>query len=134
MSPRNNTAADIEAQIGERIRSRRIQVGMSQILLGEALGVTFQQVQKYEKGANRVSAGRLLKIAEVLECDIVNFYKGLRSDRSISDSLFSQFLSTKEGVAIVEAMLRIRSQEIRRTVIDIAGQLADVTEKLADET
>jgi transcriptional regulator with XRE-family HTH domain len=97
MSAKSNTA-DIEAQIGERIRSRRIQVGMSQVLLGQALGVTFQQVQKYEKGTNRVSAGRLLKMAEVLECDILDFFEGLRGIRSSTAALFSKFLSTKEGV------------------------------------
>jgi transcriptional regulator with XRE-family HTH domain len=125
MSSKGNTA-DIEALIGERIRSRRIQIGMSQIILGQALGVTFQQVQKYEKGANRVSAGRLLKIAEVLECEVVDFYEGLREgERPSTAATFSKFLSTKEGVAIVEAMLRIKTPAMRRKVIDIAEQLAD---------
>jgi transcriptional regulator with XRE-family HTH domain len=122
MSSKSNTA-EIETQIGERIRARRIQVGMSQILLGQALGVTFQQVQKYEKGTNRVSAGRLLKISEVLECDVMDFFEGIRGDRPSYAAEFSSFLSTKDGVAIVAAMLKIKTQDLRRTVIDIAEKL-----------
>jgi transcriptional regulator with XRE-family HTH domain len=124
MSSKNNTA-ELEAQIGERIRSRRIRVGMSQANLGEPLGVTFQQIQKYERGANRISAGRLLKVAEVLECDVTDFFEGLQRGRTRAAAEFSKFLSTKEGIAIVEAMLRIRTQEMRRTVIDIAEKLAE---------
>jgi transcriptional regulator with XRE-family HTH domain len=125
MKPKHNTA-DVEVQIGERIRSRRIQIGMSQVQLGQALGVTFQQVQKYEKGANRVSGGRLLKIAEALECDVTNFFEGLRGDAPRTAPLFSKFLSTKEGVALVEAMVKIKTQELRRAVIDIAEKLAEL--------
>jgi transcriptional regulator with XRE-family HTH domain len=73
--------AEIESLIGERIRFRRIQVGMSQEQLGEALGVTFQQIQKYEKGANRVSSGRLVRIAEALECNVMLFFEGLDLSR-----------------------------------------------------
>jgi transcriptional regulator with XRE-family HTH domain len=124
MSSKNNTA-ELEAQIGERIRSRRIRAGVSQENLGKPLGVSFQQIQKYEKGANRVSAGRLLKIAEVLECNVTDFFEGLQDSRTSSAAEFSKFLATKEGIAIVEAMLRIKTQEMRRTVIDIAEKLAE---------
>jgi transcriptional regulator with XRE-family HTH domain len=122
MSSKNN-AAELEVQIGERIRSRRIRAGVSQENLGKPLGITFQQIQKYEKGTNRVSAGRLLKIAEVLECDVMDFFEGLRDNRTRAAAEFSQFLSTKEGIAIVEAMVKIKTQEMRRTVIDIAEKL-----------
>jgi transcriptional regulator with XRE-family HTH domain len=122
MSSKNN-AAELEARIGERIRSRRIRAGVSQENLGKPLGITFQQIQKYEKGTNRVSAGRLLKIAEVLECDVMDFFEGLRDNRTRAAAEFSQFLSTKEGIAIVEAMVKIKTQEMRRTVIDIAEKL-----------
>jgi transcriptional regulator with XRE-family HTH domain len=124
MSSKNNTA-ELESQIGERIRSRRIRAGVSQENLGKPLGVSFQQIQKYEKGTNRVSAGRLLKIAEVLECDVTDFFEGLQDSRTRAAAEFSQFLSTKEGIAIVEAMLRIKTQEMRRTIIDIAEKLAE---------
>jgi transcriptional regulator with XRE-family HTH domain len=124
MTAKQNTA-DIESLIGERIRSRRIQVGMSQQELGKALGVTFQQIQKYEKGSNRVSYGGLLKIAEALECNVMQFFGGLTKVQKATSRPFSKFMSTKEGVAIIEAMLKIKSQEIRRTVIDIAEKLAE---------
>jgi transcriptional regulator with XRE-family HTH domain len=124
MTAKQNTA-DIESLIGERIRSRRIQVGMSRQELGKALGVTFQQIQKYEKGSNRVSYGGLLKIAEALECNVMQFFEGLTMVQKVTSTAFSKFMSTKEGVAIVEAMLKIKSQEMRRTVIDIAEKLAE---------
>jgi transcriptional regulator with XRE-family HTH domain len=75
MSSNKRNTAEIESLIGERIRLRRIQVGMSQEQVGKALGVTFQQIQKYEKGANRVSSRRLVKIAEVLECNVMSFFE-----------------------------------------------------------
>lgn len=124
MNSKNNTA-ELEAQIGERIRSRRIRAGVSQENLGKPLGVSFQQIQKYEKGANRVSAGRLLKTAEVLECNVTDFFEGLQDSRTSSGAEFSKFLATKEGIEIVEVMMRIRTQEMRRTVIDIAEMLAE---------
>ena len=121
MSKKDSSTAEIDVLIGERVRSRRLQAKMSQAVLGEALGVTFQQVQKYENGANRIGCGRLLKIAEVLECDVREFY--VASDRPLAP--FSKFMATKDGVAIVEAMLKIKNQALRRTVIDIAEKLAE---------
>jgi transcriptional regulator with XRE-family HTH domain len=114
MSSKNNTA-ELETQIGERIRLRRLRARVSQENLGKPLGVSFQQIQKYEKGTNRVSAGRLLEIAEVLECDVTDFFEGLQDSRTRAAAEFSKFLATKEGIEIVEAMLRIRTQEMRRS-------------------
>jgi transcriptional regulator with XRE-family HTH domain len=124
MTSRKNTA-DVEALIGECIRSRRIQAGVSQDTLGKALGVTFQQVQKYERGSNRVSAGRPLEIAEVLECSVMDFFEGLGGGKMAASGRFSKFLATKDGVAIVEAMLKIEDRALRRRVIDIAEILAE---------
>jgi len=121
---KHNTA-DLEALIGERIRSRRIQARISQETLGRALGLTFQQVQKYEKGANRVSAGRLLKIAETLECNVMDFFEGVGSGKTAAGGTFWKFLATQDGVAIVEAMLKIRDRKQRRTVVDFAEKLAE---------
>jgi transcriptional regulator with XRE-family HTH domain len=123
MSSNKRNTADAESLIGERIRLRRIQVGMSQEQLGKTLGVTFQQIQKYEKGANRVSAGRIVKIAESLECNVMAFFEGLDLIDAPTSTPFTRFLATKDGIAIIEAMLKIRTQELRRTVIDIAEKL-----------
>jgi transcriptional regulator with XRE-family HTH domain len=116
--------AELEAEIGDRIRSRRLQLHLSQEHLGRALGITFQQVQKYEKGSNRVSAGRLLKIAEVLQCNVMDFFEGVGSSQPAAGGTFSKFLASEEGVAIIEAMLKINDRTLRRTVIDIAEKLA----------
>jgi transcriptional regulator with XRE-family HTH domain len=124
MSSKQNTV-DVEVLIGERIRSRRIQAKISQETLGRALGITFQQIQKYEKGANRVSAGALLKIAEVLECNVMDFFEGVGGGKSAAGGAFSKFMATNDGVAIVEAMLKIKDKTLRRKVIDIAEKLAE---------
>jgi transcriptional regulator with XRE-family HTH domain len=124
MGPKNSST-DVDALVGERVRSRRIQAKMSQATLGEAIGVTFQQVQKYEKGTNRIGSGRLFKIAEVLQCDVTEFYDSVRNNPTIVSTPFSKFLATNEGVAIIEAMVKIKSQALRRAVIDIAEKLAE---------
>ena len=124
MGPKN-TSTDVDALVGERVRSRRLQAKMSQATLGEAIGVTFQQVQKYEKGTNRIGSGRLFKIAEVLQCDVTEFYDSVRNNPTITSTPFSKFLATNEGVAIIEAMVKIKSQALRRAVIDIAEKLAE---------
>ncbi|WP_240611654.1 helix-turn-helix domain-containing protein [Roseovarius nitratireducens] len=86
--------ADIDTHVGARIRDRRRAVGMTQTELGAAIGVKFQQVQKYETGANRVSASKLFRIAEVLACDLHYFWNGLPAkyalDGARADDLASQ--------------------------------------------
>ena len=124
MGPKNSST-DVDALVGERVRSRRLQAKMSQATLGEAIGVTFQQIQKYEKGANRIGSGRRFKIAEVLQCDVTEFYDSVRNNPTITSTPFSKFLATNEGVAIIEAMVKIKSQALRRAVIDIAEKLAE---------
>jgi transcriptional regulator with XRE-family HTH domain len=126
--------ADIDALIGDRIRSRRLQAKVSQEQLGLALGVSFQQVQKYEKGSNRVSAGRLLKIAEVLGCSVMDFLEGLGGGQTAESGPFSKFLATEEGVAIVEAMIKIGDRTLRRKVVDIAAKLAEAVEVRSAES
>jgi transcriptional regulator with XRE-family HTH domain len=117
MSQKDRPAADIDVLIGERVRSRRMQAKISQAALGEALGVTLQQIQKYEEGTDRIGSGRLLEVAKVLECDVMEFYVTSNSDQT--------FMATKDGVAIIKAMLKIKNQALRRTVIDIAEKLAE---------
>jgi transcriptional regulator with XRE-family HTH domain len=121
--PRRSTA-EADAFIGDRVRSCRLQARMSQEQLGEALGISFQQIQKYEKGTNRIGAGRLLRIAEVLGCDIMEFFTGI-STGQISMPL-SNFMATADGIAIMEAMSKIKNPALRRTVIEIAEKLADL--------
>jgi transcriptional regulator with XRE-family HTH domain len=125
MSQKDRPAADIDVLIGERVRARRMQAKISQAALGEALGVTLQQIQKYEEGTGRIGSGRLLEVAKVLECDVMEFYVTGNSDQTIAGTPFSTFMATKDGVAIIKAMLKIKNQALRRTVIDIAEKLAE---------
>ena len=124
MGKNSYSAAETDVLIGERVRSRRLQAKMSRAVLGEALGTTFQQIQKYETGANRIGCERLLKIAEVLNCDVAEFYESMNDGGSASTP-FSRFMATKDGVAIVEAMLKIENQDLRRKVIEIAEKFAE---------
>jgi transcriptional regulator with XRE-family HTH domain len=106
------------------MRVRRIEIGMSQEALGDQLGVTFQQVQKYERGANRISASRLFFLANALGVPIGFFYEGLDGDGQLpatgtDDGLFG-FISSPDGVAIAEAFSGIDNQPIRRRLIDLA--------------
>lgn len=123
MGKNSYSTAEIDVLIGERVRSRRLQAKVSQAVLGKALGVTFQQIQKYETGANRIGCGRLLKIAEVLQCDVAEFYEKA-NDGQAARTPISMFMATQDGVAIVEAMLKIENQDLRRMVIEIARKFA----------
>src|SRR5947208_16335272 len=116
----NCRAADFDAIIGERVRARRSAAGISQAALAEALGVTLQQVESYEQGTERVGYPRLFKIAEVLGCDVMDFFDGIPKTRTVWSTPFAKFLATQDGVALIEAMLKIKNQALRRTVIDIA--------------
>lgn len=119
--------ADIH--IGRRIRLRRLMIGMSQERLGERLGLTFQQVQKYEKGANRVGGSRLCAISRVLNVPPGYFFEGLddRGGTAPSDAADDalSFLATGEGLRLVAAFQRIANRETRLKLIDLIGSIAD---------
>jgi transcriptional regulator with XRE-family HTH domain len=117
-----------DAEIGRRIRALRLERGLSQTDLGNLLGVTFQQIQKYERGANRVAAGRLQRVAEALEVPITFFYEGSTSgeDRGDVDTIDVGlgFLETAGAVRLVRAFSRIRDPEMRRTVMELVEKIA----------
>jgi transcriptional regulator with XRE-family HTH domain len=106
-------------------------IGMSQERLGELLGLTFQQVQKYEKGMNRIGAGRLFDIARILGVSIDYFYEGLSgtANRGFSENDASppvmEFMSTSEGLQLALAFMRIGDVKIRKHVLDLVKSLAD---------
>lgn len=116
-----------DVQVGERIKARRMQQHMSQSDLGVALGVTFQQIQKYEKGINRISAGRLVQLSETLKTTTEYFLGGVQTGYVPTDldAAFARFLTTKDGVAIIEAMLNIDRPKLRTKVIELARLLAE---------
>lgn len=112
-----------DVAVGERIRARRNQLEMSQEDLGQALGVSFQQIQKYEKGVNRISSGRLIQVVNALQCSVTDLIGGGNSG-PIKSTEFSRYASSKEGVAIINAMARIPNPAVRRQVINLAESLS----------
>ena len=120
----------IDKHIGSRVRARRIMLGMSQERLAGALGLTFQQVQKYEKGVNRIGASRLLQIAGILDVGIEFFFEGLpglRAGGFSGDSLVAEFLTRSESDRLVRGFLRLKDDEARKKVADLVDWLASVS-------
>ena len=129
----------VDVYVGARLRMRRAMLGMSQSKLGAILGVTFQQIQKYEKGVNRISASRLRQAAGVFDVDIDWFYEGGPAAQGAKGwaegaarPLDIQFLSTTEGFKLNRAFTRIRDPKVRRKIIDLVESLTspdDVAEE-----
>jgi transcriptional regulator with XRE-family HTH domain len=122
----------IDKEIGSRMRMRRMLIGMSQEKLGEMLGLTFQQVQKYEKGTNRISVSRMIDIANVLGVDIHFFFEGLTGGKKGSGTadppqpaFVSDFMATQEGHQLMRAFTRIGNPKTRRAVVQLATSLAE---------
>jgi transcriptional regulator with XRE-family HTH domain len=122
----------VDKEIGSRVRMRRMLIGMSQEKLGEMLELTFQQVQKYEKGTNRISVSRLLDIANILGVTIHYFYEGVTSAKGekagfgedSAPPYVSDFMNAPEGHQLMKAFMSIKSQKIRRSIIQLAVSLA----------
>lgn len=131
------TPNPIDKHVGSRVRMRRLMIGLSQEKLGEALGVTFQQVQKYEKGINRIGASRLQHIAKVLGVAVEFFFEGSPQQgdagvgfaESAMPTYTSDFLTTSEGVQLTKAFLRIKSAKVRRRLIEVIEAVADSQEE-----
>jgi transcriptional regulator with XRE-family HTH domain len=117
----------IDRHIGSRVRARRTMLGMSQEKLAEALGLTFQQVQKYEKGINRVGASRLLQIAGILDVGIDFFFEGvpgLRAGGFSGNSIMAEFLTSPESDRLVRSFVGLKDDDARRKVADLVDWLA----------
>jgi len=120
----------VDRHIDSRVRARRLMLGMSQEKLADALGLTFQQVQKYEKGVNRIGASRLLQIAGILDVSIEFFFEGLpglRAGGFSDDSLVAEFLTRSESDRLVRGFLKLKDDEARRKVADLVDWLASVS-------
>ena len=115
---------DQDRETGMRIRSRRLELHISQSELGAALGITFQQIQKYEKGVNRVAAARLVQIAAFLKTTMATLMGGDLSGDDLKNSLVSEFVSSKDGIDLIEAWSRVESQHVRRSIISLTRSLA----------
>ena len=119
----------IDTHVGSRVRMRRMMLGMSQEKLGDALDLTFQQVQKYEKGTNRIGASRLHHIADILQVPVASFFEGapgqLKADRNApSPAYVSDFLATTDGLALIKAFTQIKDAKLRRSIVDVVKGIA----------
>jgi transcriptional regulator with XRE-family HTH domain len=133
MSEDDKKKHPVDRHVGLRMRIRRQMKRMSQEQLAESLGVTFQQVQKYENGSNRVSASRLFDVSRALEAPINYFFEGLIENNlpgvaeEGADFIYD-FLSTPEGVAVATAFPRIKNAAARKRILDLIRSLADEDE------
>ena len=123
----------IDIHVGGRVRLRRMMLSMSQEKLGEQLGITFQQIQKYEKGTNRIGASRLQHIARVLTVPVSFFFEdapggtaqaGAGMSEPKSASYIVDFLSSSEGIQLNKAFVRVKDAKVRRRIIDLVRAMA----------
>jgi transcriptional regulator with XRE-family HTH domain len=128
------TPNPVDKHVGSRVRMRRLMLSLSQEKLGDALGLTFQQVQKYEKGTNRIGASRLQQISHILQVPVAFFFEGApnlpggsRTDglsEAPSPAYVSDFLATSDGLALTKAFMRIKDSKLRRRIVDLVEQIA----------
>ncbi len=133
----------LDALIGSRMRLRRLLLNISQEQLGEMLGLSFQQIQKYEKGVNRISVGRLFEVASVLGVPLDYFFHGAPNTSARNDAeecsaveakaLLMQELSDRQGLALTMAYLRIANPSVRRTIVALVQSVAGDTPTEADQ-
>jgi len=124
----------VDAHVGSRVRLRRMLLGMSQERLGESMGLTFQQVQKYEKGVNRIGASRLFQISKILDVPVQFFFEeapyagdGSRAPglaESDSEAFILEFLNSREGLELNRAFVKIGDAKVRKSVVDLVRALS----------
>ena len=127
------TPYPVDRHVGDRLRMRRLMLAMSQEKIGEALGLTFQQVQKYEKGANRIGASRLQQISQILQVPVSFFFEGAPNvnarphgaQEAPSPTYVSDLLATSEGLALTKAFTRIKGPRLRRRIVDLVEEIAE---------
>ena len=134
--PRKSNS-ELDSYIGARLRMRRLMLGMSEEALGEKLSLTFQQIQKYEKGTNRVSASRLYELAQALDVPVQYFFDGISAEdeavlhEAIAEdahlSPFPDFVSSGQGIQLNSAFLRIGDRKMRRDVLAMIEGIARVS-------
>ncbi len=124
----------IDKHVGSRVRMRRMMLSMSQEKLGDALGLTFQQVQKYEKGTNRIGASRLQQISNILQVPVSFFFEGAPNmpghvgtaglNEAPSPAYVSDFLATSDGLSLTKSFMKIKSSKLRRKIVNLVEQIA----------
>lgn len=122
----------IDKHVGARVRMRRLLVGMSQEKLGSALGITFQQIQKYEKGTNRIGASRLQQMSGVLGVPVSYFFEDAQGEAlpqaGFADKkgdYVADFLATSEGLQLTKSFMKVKDPKVRRRIVDLVASIAD---------
>ena len=122
----------VDQHVGGRVRMRRMMLAMSQTNLGNALGLTFQQVQKYEKGTNRIGASRLQHISHILQVRVAFFFEGAPSapgtpqttEMVPSSAYVTDFLATSDGLALTKAFMRIKNTKLKHRIVELVEEIA----------
>ena len=122
----------VDQHVGNRVRMRRMMLAMSQTNLGNALGLTFQQIQKYEKGTNRIGASRLQQISRTLQVPVAFFFEGAPSvpgtpeptEMVPSPAYVTAFLATSDGFALTKAFMRIKNTKLKQRIVALVEEIA----------
>jgi len=132
----------IDVHVGSRVRLRRMFIGMSQERLGEQMSLTFQQIQKYEKGTNRIGASRLFQLAEVLSVPVGFFFEGLETAsrnatapgfaEPASETYVMGFLDSREGVELNRAFVKIKDPKVRKSIVDMVRAMAEAEDGISN--
>jgi len=129
--PRKKAPSPTDQHVGARVRMRRKELAMSQEQLAEALGITYQQVQKCEKGANRIGASRLQQISQIFQVPVAFFFEGLptlaphdSSGSALSEAQIDDFISNSDGLRLIGAFMRIDNAALRRTIVMLVQEIA----------
>jgi transcriptional regulator with XRE-family HTH domain len=126
------TPSPTDKHVGARVRMRRLMLGLSQEKLADGLGLTFQQVQKYEKGTNRIGASRLQQIANILKVQPQFFFEELPKSRGSashdtapSTAYINEFVASNDGLALIKAFMAIESSALRRSIVHVVEQISE---------
>jgi len=126
-------ANPIDKYVGSRVRMRRLMLEMSQEKLAKAIGITFQQIQKYERGANRMGASRMQQVANVLQVPVSFFFEGAPQARGQSagegdaslPTYVVDFLATADGISLTKAFMQIKNSKLRQCIVELIEQIGD---------
>jgi transcriptional regulator with XRE-family HTH domain len=126
--PQTKVPNSIDIHVGSRLRMCMM-LGMSQEKLGEAFGLTFQQVQKYEKGTNRISASRLQQAAQILDVSVPFFFEGAPGGQKLSEdapspAYINEFVSSEDGLRLIKAFTRIPRPAVRHRIVNLVQEIA----------
>ena len=143
MAMAKKSPSSTDVHVGARVRMRRMMLSMSQDKLGDELGLTFQQVQRYEKGTNRISASKLQEISQILQVPVSFFFEGVpeidgrrpgKSTGAPPPAYMSEFMASRQGLAIATAFSQINDAKLRNGIVSLLEQIASTNPKASRST